>query len=183
MAVTPRKSTRLETIIPLVKAQIVSAFGSFPNPAGGMPLPAAIDASRIFTALASDQEIMARAPADQFIAIKPQEFPIDEGCVAGGGNDVLWVDGSWEITYFLRYAVDQSFADDQYLIDGILPKWSKMITALQLFDPVDSSGVGYLAEPMRLAMGGWRNMPTSHGKVATWGRLKSYWEVKYVHLV
>jgi len=173
MAPTLRQSTNLETIIPLVKAQIALTN-------------MVLDPSRIFASLMSDQEIMARAPADQFIAIKPTEFPVWEEAVTGGGNDLLWIDGHWEITYFLRYGVDQGFADDQYLIDpvsGILPKWSLLIHNLQLFDPVNASGTAYLAEPMRLAIGGWRNIPTSRGNIATWGRLKSFWEVKYVHAV
>ncbi len=173
MAPSLRKSTNLETIIPLVKAQIALTN-------------MVLDPSRIFASLMSDYDIMARAPADQFIAIKPTEFPVWEAAVEGGGNDVLWIDGHWEITYFLRYGVDQGFADDSYLLDptnGILPKWSTVIHDLQLFDPVDASGVGFLAEPMRLAIGGFRNIPTSRGNIATWGRLKSYWEVKYVHTV
>ena len=168
-----RVASNLETIIPLVKAQIASTN-------------AVLDSSRIFASLADDKDLMERSPADRFVAIKPLDFPVWEEAVTGGGNDLLWFDGEWEITLFVRYGIDADFADDQYLFDpvsGILPQWSAIIHNLQLFDPVNSAGNGVLNEPMRIASRGFRNMPRRTGGVATWGRLKSWWEVKYTHVV
>lgn len=166
----PRISSRLETILPLVKAQIVSATG--------------LDSSLVFSTLRSDTELTLRAPTAQFVAIRPNLFPVWNAAVTGGGNDTLWIDGSLTITYFSRYAADVDFADDQWLLDatvGVLPLWSALIHGLQLFEVMDTSPSALLAEPMRLADQGWEFVDKP--PIASWGRLRSYWELKYLHTV
>jgi hypothetical protein len=165
-----RIASRLETILPLVEAQIVLASG--------------LDTTLVFSTFRSDADLVQRGPTASFIALRPDRFPVYEGAVAGGGNDTLWVDGSFSMTYFTRYAVDVGYADDGYLVDavnGILPLWSNVINKCQLFDVLDSSGNGLLSEPMRLAAPGWEII--TKPPIAGWGRLRSWWELKYLHQV
>ncbi len=167
-----RIQSRLETILPIVKTQIITATS--------------IDPTRVFATLSTERDLMMRAPSDRFIALRPTNFPIWDGAVTGGGNDDLWMHGELDITLFVRYGVDQSYADDSWLLDstaGVLALWSNLIHGLQLYDPVDGSGNQVLSEPMRLHPTGWKLRTTTLGNMSTWGRLASTWELQIRHAV
>jgi hypothetical protein len=161
-----RIPTRLQTIVRAVKQKIAD--------------DGIIDPSLCFLSMQSDEETVARSPADQFIKIFLEEFPVYSPAVTGGGNETFLIEGIWVISIFWRYAVDVDYSDDAYLLDpnqGLLAKWDELLESLHMFDPTDADGNLLLVEPMRLATIGYR--AAKQKPIAGWGRIGAPWEVKF----
>lgn len=134
---------------------------------------------RVLLTLENDADLDLDPLSDAFLTIAPVDFPIDDGAVDGGGNDLMATNSTIEVALYNRFEVDYTHLDVQALTDatnGILTLWKSILTSLQLFTPDDGHGAGYLLEPMRCR--GWK-VPKRKTD-SPWLRIVSQWEMKFV---
>lgn len=123
---------------------------------------------------------------------------------AGSTTDArIPVNSVIEVSLWVRFSTDSVPRDSHFLLDqtnGVLKLWRVILRALQLYDPTDSGGAFItnqdswfvtgddehfitgpgpdliLSEPMRLLR--WSHRPRRPR--IQWGKLESFWDVRYV---
>ncbi len=168
--------TDLTTILNAITTALTSS--PFALPSTGQPFAPA----QVLPTLARDQDLEAMPMKDIFLAIRPSRFPIDRQDRAGGGRQLLAVDGSLELLFFSRLWLGPINNDAQALIDasyGVLANWKAILNALEQFAPLDPAGSGdsILRQPMRVEQ--FDVVPRRTNKRG-WTRLDSTWEIKFV---
>lgn len=109
------------------------------------------DASDVYLSEAPD--VQNPDVADPFCVLTPREQVIDQGIVTGGGRTLTYFESEFTATVWSRLALDAGYRKDAFLTDanfGILPKVKCVMTSLQMYQPVDSTGAIMISEPMRL---------------------------------
>ncbi len=109
--------------------------------------------------------------------ITPGRQEADLGITRGANNDsILYFKGEFHAYLYGRLDLDEYPRDTSYLTDanlGLLVTMRKVISALQLYQPIDQDQMALIAEPMRLMD------IESFKKVAadySWGVIKlKYW--------
>lgn len=142
-----------------------------------------LDRSYVFTTLDLGDLPEAGGPADVFVALVSPRGRMDQGDVAGGGNDALVVDATITLELWTRVEMDESYRDTAALKDaaiGILARFRMLLrraTGLQLYAPVAAAGgtQSILKEPMRVVDFDLRPRIPKAG----WVKHVSRWEVKY----
>lgn len=132
--------------------------------------------STCFLSLTPD--ILKAPPNDQLCVLTPTEFRVDQPCVVGGGNDLMFWLGEFMVTLWVRLATDRQMQDTLWITDrtlGALKLHDKLFESLQLYDPTNPAGNFYMGEPMRLLRvntGLKTNLPG-------WGMITSHWELHF----
>lgn len=169
MPATFGKPTTLTDVLAAIKGRVASALG--------------LSADYVFTALDLKQLEEVGGPADTFAVVTNPRGRIDQGAVAGGGEDNLLVYGSVEVQLWNRAEADENYKDTADLESaalGILAKWRLLLkrgAGLQMFYPDPSPGTQTtFAEPMRVLDFEARPRTAAVG----WTKLVSRWEVQYV---
>lgn len=120
-------------------------------------------------------------PSDLYLSIVSEAHVPNKPCVDGGGNTTFWIDCRLTTVLWVRLWTDQAGRSDQLLMDrsfGGLVKQVEIVSALNLFDPVNNDGDWILCEPMRLAAGGWTPRPAE--TVKGWTSIQAQWEAAYL---
>ncbi len=135
----------------------------------------------VFASLAADEDHMKAPPRDQFIVIRPMDFPIDMGSTASGGRSLTGHNSVWDFTLFCRLNNDQEFRSPSLLKNdkGVFNLVFALINAGQMFIPLTESGNAcVLREPGRML--GWR-LPTKSymSGMTPWFVVPTRWELKF----
>lgn len=138
-----------------------------------------LPASDVFESLADDTEHAKSPPAKTFIVVRPLSLPVAVG-VGGGGRLNTGVDALLRVAVFQEFASDQELRDTRLLRErsrSIMGLMLKVLSGLQMFTPLRSTGVCVLKEPMRL-----RNLDLSPRRIkeSNWAVAASTWEAPFV---
>lgn len=159
-----RVNSKLRTILPLVRARLVTITGIVSEYVN-LSLPGA------------DEEWLLPLETDFVLDVRPLRFALDQAAFYGGGTTTPKFDGMLEVILWGRYGVDEAGRADLLLTDatfGILVKWDLVLKALLGFDPA-TGGNEQLVEPMRCLA--WDTAPR-RGKPG-WAKITSTWECKW----
>lgn len=174
--------TWLDDILDAISKRIVSKGG--------------FTSDRVFDTLASDEDHCQFPPADQFVTITPQRFPVDQGTFSGAGRYLMGFNGTIRVAVLARFSVDQELRDVRVLRDktrGILRAFLRVLDALAGYNPPapqpppanDGFSVSYadgrsaciLREPMR--PDGFDIQPRRVKQGSPWVVVASTWQVKF----
>lgn len=141
---------------------------------------AAVPRDCVYSTEASEQDALESPPADRFVTITPTMFPVGQGMVTGGGRLQTGFDGRFRVSMFARHQSDQEFRSGSALkgSDGTLALTLAVLSALQLYLPVDEAGNGLAREPMRI-LGFDLTPKRMRGKDSPWSVVSSTWELKF----
>ncbi len=135
----------------------------------------------VFASLATDEDHLKAPPRDQFLVIRPMDFPVDMGSTASGGRSLTGHNSVWDFTLFCRLNSDQEFRSPALLKNkqGVFNMVFNLINSGQMFIPANEAGDAcVLREPGRIL--GWR-MPTKAfmGSTSPWFVVPTRWELKF----
>lgn len=122
-----------------------------------------------------DEPISDMPPGTPYCLVKPGSFSNWDGSTDGGGIESMIIRGNFYTTLWFMNALDEPPTDTSALTDTVLGVYNtvnKMITALEMFDPVVANA-GILAEPMRLKD---LSEPTRDDKHQEWVSIVMKWE-------
>lgn len=156
----------VDTLLEAVEAKVASA-GVVPR-------------ACVFSSEAADEDHLDGPPADRFVVIRPGTFPVGQPMVTGGGRLQTGFDSRFVVSAFARVQSDQELRSGRAMKgrDGTLALTLAVLTALQLYMPVDKGGNGLLREPMRLVTFDMtpRRMRAEKSK---WSVIPSVWELRF----
>lgn len=145
-----------------------------------------LTSDRVFDTLAGDEDHIQFPPADQFVTVTPQRFPMDQPTFSGAGRYLCGFNGSIRVALLCRFAVDQELRDARTLRDksrGILRVFLKVMDSLQGFNPPGPNREGdgqktcILREPMR--SDGFDVQPRRIKQGSPWVVISSTWQVRF----
>ena len=155
-----------------------------------MKLLSGLPADCVFLSAATENWHLKCPPADQFIVLFPESFPVWQGVVTGAGQSFqeapgeenLGFDLSLKTVIFTRLNTDQEFRSSDLFRNttlGIAGITNRMLKAYQIWTvPTDDDpDISYLREPSRITGG-----PTvSHREYEKtfWTLLTTKWEFKF----
>lgn len=137
------------------------------------------DSVYVFNSFADDEELSKFTLQDKLVVCRPKTFPPDRGCQAGGGRNTVKIDGTLNVSVWLRLWVDQEVYDNSWLTNstlGMAPMIDGVVNALEQYMPTDSAGNYYFIQPMRLLSPGW-NFPMK--RIGQWGKIDSNWSMVF----
>lgn len=148
---------------------------------------------RAFLSLWSDDWMALNPRANQFAAIRPNQFPVWQSVVDGSGfglsqaGDIPGLTGfnaSITVTVFVQNNADPESLSQQAITEfvlGVTTLVNKAAASLQGFIPRDANNNPLVREYMRMTDAGWRYTPIS-GKDGPWVKVPIDFEVKYGNL-
>ena len=144
----------------------------------------------VFLSTANDEYHLKCPPADQFVVLFPESFPVWQSVVSGAGSSLLLSPGdenlgfdlSMRVGVFTRLISDQEFRASQLFRNvtlGIMGITNKVVACFQIWTAPtpDDSNISYLREPARIVTGPritHRNYP-----VGFWSCLTMQVEMKF----
>lgn len=162
-----------------------------PGTPDGSNLKGAGLGDRAFLTLWPDDLLLRNAKAKQFVAVRPNRFPVWQTVVQGAGSVTAGYMGQKTMTGFNTVVsllcFQQNNADPENLSKqavteearGMIALCMKVITAVQFWNPQKgSSGLYYLREPARMTDGGF-GLDTRGQKDSFWSRASIDVEVKF----
>ena len=138
---------------------------------------------RVFASMWSEQDLVDWAPADRFVALFNNEFPVDVPGVSGGGRLTTNFESNLVVTCFVRLEVDPELRNTRLMQDevfGVYQLVRGVLNALQTWvGPQDTTTELYLfRRPMRVR--NWRVTPRRGKSNTRWAVCPSAWEVSFV---
>lgn len=139
----------------------------------------------VFPSVWSDEDHLKWPPNDRFITLFAHRFPVDQTDVSGGGQLNTAFDAQLRVTAFVRVEADLENRSPVMLeqeVYGVYKLTHDIVTALQMFDPLDpdhTSGLRMFRRPMRL-VGDWSIQPKSGAKNSRWAVVPTNWECSFV---
>lgn len=171
-------------IYPITPGELLGRLEDFVKQTGGL------SADAVFLSAADDLWHLKFPPADFFIAIYPEDFPVWQSVVTGAGSsrdlapgtENLGFDAQIRMVIFNRLNANQEFRDSDLIRSttlGIMGTAINLVGAVQFWTPlVDGvSTACYLREPMRITAGP-RLSPRNYEKTL-WALVTTRFEMRF----
>lgn len=130
----------VDTVLPLIENRVARQAG--------------FDPSRVFSYLGDPAALLKASPAPQFVAVVPDDFPVDQAAVKGGGAEFTLFAGRFRLNVFTLLGTDRELADSRLMRDrsfGAAAAVRRVAKAVQVWVPYESDGTSCrLVEPARL---------------------------------
>lgn len=111
---------------------------------------------KVLSYLGRPEDLLSKPQADRFISVTPEDFPLHQATVTGGGAEWTRFDGRFTIHVFARLGTDKELSDFKLLRDrsvGLAELVKKAVKSVQQWFPQQTAaGVtsSILIEPARL---------------------------------